>query len=331
MIYEDLNLVAISRFCHNENILRSLLDGRNAPKRRSTGNTGKSEPLLQTLQTVLSPLILSNVGEDLYSFPTSQQAAYSPATKQAIFQGCYGTTVNMDWVLHQINFWKYHFTREAESSLYTELFGIDPADLPQLWNSKLSQAETPSIGKKWKGISAFLDPKFLDLVRKEDGRDDIEDEFSGADNGGVFQDMKIKTCIHDSPANATAMFQDALNFHMPAKRAKTRSGEKDDTPLTEPRTFLMENLGGGGTEGSFRSDGWLSQLPSQNGIPGWQRLTMMKYWMDEDNNIDFMTLWAYEGVMLPGGRVIVGRWWSPDEVANTDEQYSGPCLMWNTN
>lgn len=329
MIYDDLNLAVLTKFCQNENILRSVFDSRNASKRLTIGSAGKCEPLLQALQTILSPLTFSDVGGDVWCFPASQRIVYSPATEQPIFQGCYGSTVNMEWVLHQINFWKYHFTKDTDSGLFTSISELDHAETPQLWSSKLSQVDTPSFGSKWKGISAFLDPGALDKVRKRI-RDDIEDEFSGADNGGVIQDMQIKTCIHATPAATTKMFKDALNFHMPAKRAKTRSDERDDTSNSQPRTFLMENLGGGTAEGSFMSDGWLSQLPSQNGIPGWQRLTMMKYWMDDDNNIDNLTLWAYEGVMLPGGRIIIGRWWSPDDWANTKQQYSGPCFMWNT-
>lgn len=45
-------------------------------------------------------------------------------------------------------------------------------------------------------------------------------------------------------------------------------------------------------------------------------------------------LWAYEGVVLPGGEVVVGRWWHPREVdadADADDgaiEYSGPFMFW---
>lgn len=63
----------------------------------------------------------------------------------------------------------------------------------------------------------------------------------------------------------------------------------------------------------FYSSGWLNPLPPQQGIPGWQRMTMMKYFVDEDGHWDDEALWAYEGVVFPGGQIMLGRWWSPED------------------
>lgn len=46
--------------------------------------------------------------------------------------------------------------------------------------------------------------------------------------------------------------------------------------------------------------------------------------------IDPDALWAYEGVVLPGGQVIVGRWWSADATHDRENMYSGPFILWNT-
>ena len=36
--------------------------------------------------------------------------------------------------------------------------------------------------------------------------------------------------------------------------------------------------------------------------------------------------WAYEGVVLPGGMIMLGRWWSPlDET----KRCMGPFVFWN--
>lgn len=54
--------------------------------------------------------------------------------------------------------------------------------------------------------------------------------------------------------------------------------------------------------------------------------------MKTANPFDYMdteALWAYEGVVLPGGEIIAGRWWSPqDEDAGDEELYSGPFMFW---
>ena len=59
----------------------------------------------------------------------------------------------------------------------------------------------------------------------------------------------------------------------------------------------------------FFTTGWLNALPPQCDIPGWQRITFMKYFEDDFNTVSRDNLWAYEGVVLPGGRIILGRWW----------------------
>ena len=48
--------------------------------------------------------------------------------------------------------------------------------------------------------------------------------------------------------------------------------------------------------------------------------------------MDWDALWAYEGVVLPGGKIVVGRWWSPSNNAAggavDEQQYSGPFVLW---
>lgn len=124
----------------------------------------------------------------------------------------------------------------------------------------------------------------------------------------------------------------------------------------------------------FLAAGYLNPLPRQNGIGGWQRFTMAKYFSPEPafedeqaglsihrqferlkeilaNDQEFATLlhdvgpsedlWAYEGVVLPGGKMILGRWWAPEErdpaagiglgTAPDDSApilYSGPFIYW---
>jgi hypothetical protein len=70
-------------------------------------------------------------------------------------------------------------------------------------------------------------------------------------------------------------------------------------------------------EDEYNALGWLNALPPQAGIPGWQRITFMKHFMDDFEQPEQDNLWAYEGVVLPGGRIILGRWWFASEPVNT--------------
>ena len=66
-------------------------------------------------------------------------------------------------------------------------------------------------------------------------------------------------------------------------------------------------------EDDYMALGWLNPLPPQAGIPGWQRITFMKHFNEDLNDPMEDNLWAYEGVVLPGGRIILGRWWFASE------------------
>ena len=100
-------------------------------------------------------------------------------------------------------------------------------------------------------------------------------------------------------------------------------------------------------EDDFHAIGWLNALPDQCGIPGWQRITFMKHFAEDLDDVDSDNLWAYEGVVLPGGRIIVGRWWFASERVDFDvsvslcarsrklvdtnseqKDYNGPFILW---
>lgn len=95
----------------------------------------------------------------------------------------------------------------------------------------------------------------------------------------------------------------------------------------------------------FHCTGILHPLPPQHEIPGWQRITMMKYFdpispnnspailpnngfhLAEDVSIND-GCWAYEGVVLPGGMIMLGRWWSPMDQTR-ERRCMGPFIFWN--
>lgn len=131
----------------------------------------------------------------------------------------------------------------------------------------------------------------------------------------------------------------------------------------------------------FHCSGILHPLPPQHEIPGWYRISMMKYFdplaqpdtmppqsdstwapfhsppsegnapyvpyvpykpsepAGEDYNVSDMWqvdddaqvnagCWAYEGVVLPGGMIMLGRWWSPMDDTGL-KRCMGPFIFWN--
>jgi len=162
--------------------------------------------------------------------------------------------------------------------------------------------------------------------------------------------------------------------------------------LTSPRRgfHYQQFIGSGRDAEPYHCNGILHPLPPQHGIPGWHRITMMKYFDPAEEEeppspsspssagttspynlspttshssctssnktspakwphpvekpgsftpvnrfpqIDYESMdvdngcWAYEGVVLPGGKIMLGRWWSP--IQDSDEMTCiGPFIFW---
>jgi hypothetical protein len=100
-----------------------------------------------------------------------------------------------------------------------------------------------------------------------------------------------------------------------------------DISMPEIKDFF--GLGFDGKQYHF--NGRIHAMPPQQGIPGFQRVTMMKFLPDEDGYYGFghTSGWAYEGCVLPGNEIMIGRWWrvEPDP-ADQEPAYSGPFIFW---
>lgn len=109
-------------------------------------------------------------------------------------------------------------------------------------------------------------------------------------------------------------------------RIKTQGRSKSKELVTDLRQNNIQFVGQGeDLEDEFNAIGWLNPLPPQAGISGWQRITFMKHFIDDFDQMDQVeldNLWAYEGVVLPGGRIILGRWWFASERVDFDVSQS---------
>lgn len=128
-------------------------------------------------------------------------------------------------------------------------------------------------------------------------------------------DQRISSILAHSPA---------LNPHVNAKKGERESSSKSGR--TKPPYLIFE--GSGFDRDYFHCAGHLQALPPQHGIPGWQRITLMKYDLDAHGFYDPASCWAYEGIVLPGGQMILGRWWSPLH-SDGEGAICGPFIFWN--
>ena len=275
-------------------------------------------------------LMTDSLATTVYSFPETQTAVYASAKDRPIFGGVRGLDIDMDWVLHQVNFWRYHMTREEECTLYHTFKNLHDEETPKFWTKQLREGHF-ELGCQWKGSYAFVErDDILDIRAGRNSEEVFPDEFNSELETGTFQHMKLNI-IEKSLYTWPPLFEKHLNsLRKPETHAKTRAQHRCASPNPtadiKSRSFRFDG-GGHDNYEDFLADGWLNPLPPQQGVPGWQRMTMMKYFLQENDTIDIEALWAYEGVVLPGGQLMLGRWWSPSD-GTGDSMYSGPFILW---
>ncbi|KKY19041.1 hypothetical protein UCDDS831_g05673 [Diplodia seriata] len=325
------NIDAFKKFVSRSGIIEHMFRPRPTRNHKANGNCdaamNKYNPALAAVQLMCAPTILKHPG-NIYGFEDSQMWAYSTIRTAPIFGGFNKTEINMEWVLHVMNFFKYHIGKSDERTLFEPFNRLESNEKPSYWQGSLHNGPS-DLGVHWKGTYSYLDREEMRLIR------------SGAHHGHVLIDHNVD---HGDASIQTMniTFPDSTNFNWPAVfEHHLRSTTSDDHP---PRTRAQRRSGEviqfqrfnqrfqavGYDDEDFNAAGWLNELPNQHGIAGWKRMTMMKYFEDGNGGWDNNALWAYEGVVLPGGRLMLGRWWSPENPVPNREVYTGPFIFWNT-
>lgn len=115
-------------------------------------NTSDPECALYNVQLCLAAYSLhpkySNA--KVSHFDISQHQVYSAPSCQPIFLDKWKQSVNTRWLLHVVNFFKYHFKAGGEGLLAHEYTTLDADQYPQPWVGNI-QAGTRELGTHWKG------------------------------------------------------------------------------------------------------------------------------------------------------------------------------------
>ncbi|KAF2667816.1 hypothetical protein BT63DRAFT_415336 [Microthyrium microscopicum] len=278
-------------------------------------------------------------GCSIYGFPESQKFVYASVAQAPVFDA--NGSVNLEWCAHVLNFFRMHITDNKHQTLYNSYSHLNDDEIPQMTNQKLTN-DMP-LAKVWKGSYAFIDRDECDRSRQLKPRtEDYADQ--NLDNEEPIQTMKL---FRPSSQRCNdfnhAIFEHVLNSfgtssailppqsqpqHFgpgPARQQPQHFGPPRAKKMHHAGSYPIEGLGWDDEE--FYCTGYVNPLPPQRGIPGWKRMTMMKYFIDQWGQINTGALWAYEGVVLPGSQMVLGRWWSHEGVP-LDQQYSGPFILW---
>ena len=338
--YVSKNVAEIIEFTTKSNILKIL--GKSDRYQETFLASEIQRPatsLLYTIQCVLAPLLLrfdDKHRHHQYGFYEAQMMVYLDDATAPVLVGHTGQSVNMPWLLKNIQFWRHHFLIEGEP-LSPHFEGLEEQELPALWSSQLSQ-DKRELGTQWKGSYAFVDRDEISIVR--DGRSGqgnspmVQDKLNGEeDPDHPFQFIKLNLTPDDNTQTWNRDFESMLDsLKTPKNKSRTRAQKSapggSDTSETDWSTSSHHFVGQGFDDVEhFEMEGWLNPLPPQNGIPGWKRVTMMKFFRESDDTIDMEALWAYEGIMIPGGKIMIGRWWCPTD-GTGPQMYSGPFILW---
>ncbi|KAF2832993.1 hypothetical protein CC86DRAFT_338057 [Ophiobolus disseminans] len=320
------NQAALLKFVLNSKL---LLPTERAPAPSPRRNEPKDvHNLLAAVKLMCSHFLFELEGANhVFAAEESQQVVYMATNNAPLYGGVHKGEVNMNWMLHCMQFFRNHMMNEDVASLFHAMDDLSPRQKPSAWQEPLRMGTYP-LGKHWKGTYSFLDVPEITKLRML-SPDQVGDAYFCDKN---IDEGKIQSLQLNFGPEAKLKWLDTFEHHLSSMRSPV------DAPLTtqgrsNPKTaFSAKDIQFTGTgvdlDDDFKAIGWLNALPPQQGIPGWQRITFMKHFMEDLDAEEQDNLWAYEGVVLPGGRIIIGRWWYASENVDYSKDYNGPFILW---
>ncbi|KAH7414389.1 hypothetical protein DE146DRAFT_763127 [Phaeosphaeria sp. MPI-PUGE-AT-0046c] len=328
--------------CQNQEMLfdfvqnsKLLLNNTRRATRSSRNEPSAVHPALAAVKLMCSHFLFEfdNVKHGVLGVEESQRMVYMSTESQPIYSGPTMTVLNMEWILHCMNFFRHHMMSEEVGTLYQVLNELPAYQRPSAWQTPLRSGTAP-LCKNWKGTYSFLDLKEVEKLRRLDA-EQVGDAFfcdKNVDEGKI-QSLELEF-VSGAPLQWPGLFEDRLQSLRNARpqvkaQGRTRPSKTADACGSAADAGSIQFSGKGvDLDDDFKAIGWLNPLPDQHGVPGWQRITFMKHFVDDFDQMEQDNLWAYEGVVLPGGRIILGRWWYASDEVDMNQDYNGPFILW---
>jgi hypothetical protein len=126
---------------------------------RDIVSAASENSLVLLIQLCLTHLILSPDSSKgaVSHFDMSQSEAYADHAEQPMFIGGWLQTINVRWLLHVVNFFKYHLKFQEEGVLAHDYAVLDRDQLPQPWVGRIMEGTQP-IGSHWKSACSKSKP-----------------------------------------------------------------------------------------------------------------------------------------------------------------------------
>ena len=146
------NLKSIRHFIKASNILDNIVFGAH----RSDHHIR----FLQTIQLLFTHWQLNlSVRSQARGFGFSQHMVYNHPSKVPMFLDR-KWTVNVEYFLHIVNFFKYHMKTETENTLYPLFRELKQSERPSAWDCQLVQVQgVKKLDSNWKGSYGNVMPR----------------------------------------------------------------------------------------------------------------------------------------------------------------------------
>lgn len=241
--------------------------------------------------------------------------------------------------------------------------GANRTRWPKVFESHLDAMPTKTLCKRLDKLSKSKRPRAVQIPR-------LGHRTMAAHNWGNLHEEQPQEPL--SPPGTPGVNRVDIELPIP-QITRPRS---PTSPTFPKRGVHYHQFSGSGNDAEpFHCSGILHPLPPQEEIPGWYRISMMKYFdplaqpgsmppqsdstwapfqsppseantpyvpykpagadynlsdmyqVDDDAQVN-AGCWAYEGVVLPGGMIMLGRWWSPMDDTGM-KRCMGPFIFWN--
>jgi len=347
------NFKWLRNFVFNWDLVQTILsgDGRHNLWKRSSSKDAahrKAKRLVNAVLLTCTPLLLHYGQFGFFQctrFPEAQAVVYNT---DKIFFGDDHCTINTVWALNCVEFFRDHLLNTHRATLVAHYEDLDIRATPQMWRQRLHipAKDEFELGHVWKGSYSYLDRNETNLIRQTNSTRKYQFIDKNVNNDHPIQTMRIWRSVpgkenipnmsfetYIQAFQAYAPFVDYETVKQVYARTKQNVTREWYDKVQASRAAVRDNTvpfeGIGYDDENFYVTGWINRLPAHEGIPGWSRVTMVKYFMDAQRNVDLGALWAYEGVIFPGSQMMVGRWWQPGPNVTRQNAYSGPFILWN--
>ncbi|PGH02145.1 hypothetical protein GX51_04849 [Blastomyces parvus] len=258
--------------------------------------------------------------------------------------------IDLYQLLHIRNFWKRHLTNPDEDTFYKSYHNIPEIMRPRAWEEGLGNKG--SLGTRWLGYYSCIHPLPISSTDLQE-RQTCADLMSHWDSTCALVILSPRLRLIPRNKTMPSILPYPINANIePSSRTYFRGTQSLNLHQNHHHTHDSNDQP---RPNSMR--GFTEPCPAQAGVPGWRRICFIIYEVnpefsasavdgndnggggggDDDKEevegwqpwswtaVDFTWAYGYEGVIVPGGGIMLGRWRNMMAEAEVEE---GPYIFW---